>query len=275
MTMDQTHPKISIVTPSFNQGKFIESAIQSVLKQNYPNFEHIILDNCSTDRTVDILQQYPHLIWQSKPDRGQSDALNQGFRLATGDIIGWLNADDLYLSQCFDKITSSLANSPQSDIAYGDYRWINEAGEIMQWRKELDFDFFLLKYLHVLYIPSTSTFFRRRIFEDQNFLDISLKYSMDYEFFLRLAQKQYKFIHVDSYLADFRWHQESKSSLSYQKQQEEKKMILLRYDRFLQKTPPQIQSIARNLLELLARGKRYWLKGSKGYYFEQWQTKSS
>jgi glycosyltransferase involved in cell wall biosynthesis len=275
MTIAQTHPKISIVTPSYNQGRFIESAIQSVLKQNYPNFEHIILDNCSTDRTVDILQQYPHLIWQSKPDRGQSDALNQGFRLATGDIIGWLNADDLYLAQCFDKITTSLASSPQSDIAYGDYRWINEEGEIIQLRKELDFDFFILKYLHVLYIPSTSTFFRRRIFEEQNFLDISLKYSMDYEFFLRLAQKQYKFIHIDSYLADFRWHQESKSSLSYQKQQEEKKMILLRYDRFLQKTPPQIQSIARNSLELLARGKRYLLKGSKGYYFEQWQTKSS
>ncbi len=156
--MDRTYPKISIVTPSFNQGKFIDSAIQSVLQQNYSNFEHIILDNCSTDRTVEILQQYPHLIWQSKPDRGQSDALNQGFRMATGDIIGWLNADDLYLPECFNKIASSFASCPESDVAYGDYRWIDEQGNIIQFRKELDFDFFILKYLHVLYIPSTSTF---------------------------------------------------------------------------------------------------------------------
>ncbi|HEY9768129.1 MAG TPA: glycosyltransferase family 2 protein [Coleofasciculaceae cyanobacterium] len=273
--MDRTYPKISIVTPSFNQGKFIDSAIQSVLQQNYSNFEHIILDNCSTDRTVEILQQYPHLIWQSKPDRGQSDALNQGFRMATGDIIGWLNADDLYLPECFNKIAASFASFPESDIAYGDYRWIDEQGSIIQFRKELDFDFFILKYLHVLYIPSTSTFFKRRIFEEENFLDNSLKYSMDYEFFLRLARKKYRFVHIASYLADFRWHKENKSLIAYEEQNAEKKIALLRHDHFLQKTPLHIQSAVRKLLELLARGKRYLLKGSKGYYFEQWQKKSS
>ncbi len=274
MTMDRTYPKISIVTPSFNQGKFIESAIQSVLQQNYSNFEHIILDNCSTDQTVEILQRYPHLIWKSKPDRGQSDALNQGFRLATGDIIGWLNADDLYLPECFERIAVSFA-SPQSDIVYGDYRWIDEHGKIIQLRKELDFDFFILKYLHVLYIPSTSTFFNRRIFEEENFLDHSLKYSMDYEFFLRLARKKYRFIHLNAYLADFRWHEENKSIIAYHEQNEEKQRALLRHDRLLQKTPRHIQSAVRKLLELLARGKRYLIKGSKGYYFEQWQKKSS
>ncbi|MDJ0588989.1 MAG: glycosyltransferase family 2 protein [Pleurocapsa sp. MO_226.B13] len=268
--MDRTYPKISIVTPSYNQGKFIESAIQSVLEQNYPNFEHIILDNCSTDRTVEILQNYPHLIWESKPDRGQSDALNQGFRLATGDIIGWLNADDLYLPECFEKTVKSFANSPESDIAYGDYRWIDEQGNIVQFRKELDFDLFILKYLHVSYIIGISTFFRRRIFEEDNFLDTSFHYSMDYEFFLRLARKRYKFVHIDSYLTDFRWHKENKSTVAYQKQIEEKKKALLRHDNFLQKTPLHIQSIAINSLELLARGKRYFIKGLRGYYFEQW-----
>lgn len=273
--MDRMHPKISIVTPSFNQGKFIELAINSVLKQNYPNFEHIILDNCSTDETVEILQKYPHLVWQSQPDKGQSDALNQGFRLATGDIIGWLNADDLYLPECFKKIAKSFASSPKSDLVYGDYRWIDELGQVIQLRKELDFDWFILKYLHVLYIPSTSTFFKRKIFEEENFLDTSLKYSMDYEFFLRLARKQYHFLHINAYLADFRWHHENKSVIAYQEQKEEKTRALLRHDSFLRQTPPQIQAIARNLLEILARGKRYFLKGSKGYYFKQWQTKSS
>ena len=273
--MNKTYPKISIVTPSYNQGKFIESAIQSVLRQNWDNFEHIILDNCSTDGTVEILQKYPHLVWQSKPDKGQSDALNQGFRLATGDIIGWLNADDLYLPECFEKTIKTFADSPKSNIAYGDYRWVNEQGQVIQFRKELDFDWFILKYLHVLYIPSTSTFFKRKIFEEENFLDTSLKYSMDYEFFLRLARQKYHFVHINSYLADFRWHQENKSTIAYQEQKEEKTKALLRHDIFLQKIPPRIQSLVRNLLEILARGKRYFLKGFKGYYFKQWHTKSS
>lgn len=271
-TMNKTHPKISIVTPSYNQGQFIELAIQSVLEQGYPEFEHIILDNCSTDRTIAILKQYPHLIWKSQSDRGQSDALNQGFSMATGDIVGWLNADDQYLPGCFDRIAKTFNQNPETDIAYGDYYWINEGGQRIQSRRELDFDFFLLKYLHVLYIPSTSTFFKQRIFKEDNFLDISLKYSMDYEFFLRLANKKYKFTHINAYLANFRWHKNNKSSLASKEQLEEKNNALLRHDRFLQQLNPPVTSLARKLLELLARGKRYLLKGFKGYYFKQWQT---
>ncbi len=271
--MNKIHPKISIVTPSYNQGQFIEQAITSVLEQGYPNFEHIILDNCSTDQTIAILEKYPHLVWKSQPDQGQSDALNQGFRMATGEIIGWLNADDQYLPGCFDDVISSFTSHPETDIAYGDYYWIDEQGKIIQSRRELDFDLFILKYLHVLYIPSTSTFFKRKIFQEDNFLDTSLKYSMDYEFFLRLAYKKYKFIHIDSYLANFRWHEHNKSSISTKEQLEEKNRALLRHDRFLQQVPPQSELIARTLLELLARGKRYLLKGFQGYYFEQWQAK--
>lgn len=270
----KTYPKISIVTPSYNQGKFIEEAIKSVVEQNYPNFEHIILDNCSTDETIEILQKYPHLIWKSEPDRGQSDALNKGFSLATGDIIGWLNADDKYLSGCFSKIIKSFENYLDSDLVYGDYRWINEKGKVIQHRKELDFDFFILKYLHVLYIPTTSTFFKSRIFEEENFLDVSLKYAMDYEFFLRLAIKGYKFTHINVYLADFRWHDDSKSTIAVKKQIQEQEMSLLRHDSFLSQIPSSIQPIVITFLKLLARIKRYILKGFHGYYFEQWKTKS-
>lgn len=271
--MNQKYPKISIVTPSYNQGQFIEQAITSVLEQGYPNFEHIILDNCSTDETIAILKKYPHLIWRSQPDGGQSHALNQGFSMATGEIIGWLNADDRYLPGCFDKVTDSFANHPETDVAYGDYYWIDEGGKIIQSRKELDFDIFILKYLHVLYIPSTSTFFREKIFQEDNFLDTSLEYSMDYEFFLRLAHQQYKFTHIDAHLASFRWHQHNKSSIATKAQLEEKNLALLRHDRFLQQVPSSINSSVRKMLELLARGKRYFIKGSKGYYFKQWQAK--
>lgn len=272
MTINKIHPKISIVTPSYNQGRFIEIAIESVLAQNYPNFEHIILDNCSTDQTLAILEKYPHLIWKSEPDQGQSDALNQGFRMATGEIIGWLNADDQYLPGCFNQVTKAFTNHPETDIVYGDYYWSDEMGKITQLRRELDFDFFLLKYLHILYIPSTSTFFKQKIFQENNFLDTSLKYSMDYEFFLRLAYKQYKFNHINAYLANFRWHKQSKSSIAFKEQLEEKNRALLRHDHFLQRVDPHILLITRKFLELLARSKRYFLKGLKGYYFQQWSA---
>lgn len=268
--MNKIRPKISIVTPSYNQGQFIESAIKSVLGQGYPNFEHIILDNCSTDETIAILKKYPHLIWRSQSDRGQSDALNQGFRLSKGDIVGWLNADDRYLPGCFERTSEAFSQHPEADIVYGDYYWIDEREHIIQSRRELDFDLFILKYLHVLYIPSTSTFFKQRIFQEENFLDTSLKYSMDYEFFLRLANKKYKFVHIDRYLASFRWHKDNKSSIAAVEQLREKDRALLRHDRFLQQLNPHTLPLTRKILELIARGKRYLLKGFKGYYLKQW-----
>ncbi len=272
--MDEIYPKISIVTPSYNQGIFLELAIQSVLRQNYSNFEHIIIDNCSTDETIKILKKYPHLIWKSEPDKGQSDALNKGFALAKGDIVGWLNADDKYLLGCFQEIIKFFNHYSESDIAYGDYRWIDEQGEVIQCRKELDFDFFMLKYLHILYIPTASTFFKRKIFDENNFLDTSLKYAMDYEFFLRLAMKGYKFTHLNSYLADYRWHENSKSTIALKEQRQEQEMSLLRHDNFLSQIPSSTQLIVRNFFKFLARAKRFLVKAVNGYYFGQWNTNS-
>ncbi len=265
--MEKKLPKFSIVTPSFNQGKFIEEAILSVLNQNYPNFEHIIVDNCSTDSTLEILRKYPHLRWVSEPDRGQSDALNKGFKMATGDIIGWLNADDRYLQGCFSIVADFMVKHPSIDIAYGNYRWIDEEGNILKKRKEIDFDLFMLKYLHVLYIPSTTSFFRKRIFDEGNFLDVSYEYAMDYEFFLRLALKGYKFGHIKYFLADFRWHPHSKSSTAALKQKAEMERALLQHDKFINSLTPTTRKIARILLKMIARGKRYFLKGIRGYYW--------
>ena len=106
--METEYPLISIITPSFNQGKFIEQTILSVLNQHYPNFEHIIIDGGSTDGSIEILKKYPHLIWKSEKDRGQSEALNKGFEVAKGEIIGWLNSDDVYLDDTLFKVTGYL-----------------------------------------------------------------------------------------------------------------------------------------------------------------------
>jgi len=99
-------PSISIVTPSLNQGRYIEQTIQSVLLQNYPNFEHIVIDGGSTDGTVEILKKYPHLKWISEKDSGQSEALNKGLKMATGDIIAWINSDDWYAEGAFNNVAS-------------------------------------------------------------------------------------------------------------------------------------------------------------------------
>lgn len=264
-------PKLSIVTPSHNQGQFLEDAIQAVLKQDHPRFEHIIIDKCSTDKTVEILKKYRHLKWISEPDKGQSDAINKGFRMATGDIIGWLNADDRYLPNCFHTIVSFLDSHPDVDIVYGDYRWIDHENSLIQLRRELDFDMFMLKYLHILYIPTASTFFRRKLIDEKNFLNITYHYAMDYEFFLRIALKGYKFAHVKNFVADYRWHTASKTSLAAAKQAMEIEKALMELDYFMAMFKHSgLKKIVKSFLTILARGKRFFLKGVNGYFFTQW-----
>lgn len=258
--MTEYYPKISIITPSYNQAKFLDEAIKSVINQNYPNFEHIIFDNCSTDGTIDILKKYPHLIWVSEPDKGQSDALNKGFKKSTGEFVGWLNSDDLYLPNCLHSIVKILNKYPESDVIYGDYRWVDQEGRIIRFCHEIDFDLFIFKYLHVSHISSVSTFFRRNIFEEGNFLNTDYEYSMDYELLLRIALKGHRFVHTRSFLADFRCHPESKSKLNTNRQVWEREEALLLHDEIMRKIHRPIRPIIRVLFMLAARVKRTLLK---------------
>ncbi|HOA22963.1 MAG TPA: glycosyltransferase family 2 protein [Aggregatilineales bacterium] len=267
-------PLISIVTPTFNAMPYVEEAIESVLAQGYPAFEHIVIDGGSTDGTLDVLRRYPHLTWLSGPDKGQSDALNKGFRLARGDLVGWLNADDRYLPGCFERVAVYHTAHPKVDVIYGDYRWVDEAGEVQQVRRELDFDLFLLKYLHVLTIPTTTSFFRREVFGAGNLLDTSYHYAMDAEFYLRLALGGWRFGHLPALLADFRWHAGSKSTRQAAAQREEHLRALLTHDPLLSSVGARSRRAAlvlRTVLMLLARTKRTLLKAARGYYFTQWR----
>ena len=151
-----TKPKISIVTVSLNQGNFIEDAIQSVLNQNYKNFEHIIIDGLSTDNTINILKKYEHLVWISEKDEGQSDALNKGFKKCTGDIIGWLNSDDMYLEDTFDTIVYEMQNS-SIDAVYGNYMFMNKDKELTRKVFAGKPSKFISKF--ICFIPSTTFFF--------------------------------------------------------------------------------------------------------------------
>jgi glycosyltransferase involved in cell wall biosynthesis len=269
-------PKISIVTPSFGQGAFIEEALLSVKEQNYPDVEHIVVDGASTDQTVEILRHYAarpgweHLRWISEPDRGQSDALNKGFRMATGSIVGWLNADDRYRPGCFATITQGFAQHICADVLYGDYTWMDEKGHIKDVRREIEFSRFVLSYHHVLYVATVSTFFRRRVFEDGNFLDVNLHYAMDYDFFLRLAEKGYHFQHLPAVLADFRWHAQGKSTAHSDGAVAEHYMLTVMHSPLLRGIQGTLrQKLTLAVLRCAAKGLRYTEKLLRGYYFER------
>ncbi|MBI4546951.1 MAG: glycosyltransferase [Ignavibacteriae bacterium] len=212
-----TDPKISVVTPSFNQARFIEENIRSVLAQSYPNCEHIIIDGGSSDGTLEILKKYPHLTWISEPDRGQSHALNKGFRMATGEIIGWLNADDTYCENVFHVVANHFAK-PEIMVVCGDGFDIDEYGKRLRSRISRGIstkDF--IKYWWWKYeYTQPAIFFRKKVFDEIGFLDEGLHYAMDHDFFIRLSLKC-TFHHIPLPLANFRLYTTSKTGQVYQK----------------------------------------------------------
>ncbi len=172
--------------------------------------EHIVIDAASTDGTLEILQRHPHLRWISEPDGGQSDAINKGFLMATGDLVGWLNADDYYLPGGLEAIARAADEHPEADVIHGDCVFVDPEGRVVRSKVEHDFDFQVLLYFGC-YIPSTSTFFRRRLIERGLLLDCDYRVAMDFEFFTRLARLGCAFHYCPRFIAAFRWHQDNVS----------------------------------------------------------------
>ena len=227
-------PKITIITPSFNQGDYIEETIESVLSQNYPHLEYIVLDGGSTDNTIKVLQKHAdNIIWHSESDNGQSDALNKGFRMATGEIIAFLNSDDRYEPGALDYIGRYFSENPHVDWLSGRCRNINGAGEEIR-KPIMHYKNFWLRFssrrvLQVLnYVSQPATFWRRKLFDQVGGLDEGLHYAMDYDYWMRLGQNC-KLKTVDRYLAHFRIHQGSKAGSSASAQFESELLIAQRY----------------------------------------------
>ena len=268
-------PLISIITPSFNQANFIGDALESVRGQSYENWEHLVIDGRSTDGTIDLLQYEStksgrcKMSWVSERDTGQSEALNKGFRRATGEIIGWLNSDDRYRPDCFEHVVKAFRENPNADVIYGDYSIVDEAGAVLKIRREIEFNAFILRYHHVLYIPTTATFFRSRIFAEDNWLNERLQYVMDLEFFMRLSERGYRFKHIPHLLADFRMQPDSKTCRAPDQQRMEHRQVvcaaapILRHTRY-----PGIKTFVLTCLCLIARVRRYSEKLLRGYYWE-------
>ena len=228
--MKEDLPLVSIVTPSYNQGRFIEDTILSVKNQDYPDIEHIVVDGGSTDNTLEILRKYENeysLKWISEPDEGQSDAVNKGFKMAKGEIIGWLNSDDTYLSiHTISDVVKYFKKHNRAKIIYGDMISIDHKNTIMLVQPALPiFRYSILKKRN--FIPEPSTFFKRDIIDNYH-LDKNLHYAMDYDFWLKIG-KDNKFYHIPKILSCFRWHASSKSVSQSRKMKNEDVEVRQRY----------------------------------------------
>lgn len=205
-------PRISIVTPSYNQGPFIEETIQSVLLQEYPNFEYIIIDGGSTDHTQEIIKKYESQLtyWISEPDRGQSHAINKGIQKATGDIVFWLNSDDICLPGAFRRVAMTFQADPTVALVTGQTQVINEQGKMIG---ELRSDFSSWDELVTNprnSVRQISTFFSRRLFDELGYVDESLHIAMDTELMVRFTQFHSPRI-LNEYLTAYRVHSGAKT----------------------------------------------------------------
>lgn len=215
-----TMPRITIITPSFNQGRFIERTIKSVLAQGYPNLEYIVVDGGSTDETLSILRRYEsRLQWISEKDKGQSDAINKGIRRATGEIIAYLNSDDVYEPGAFDIVARYFVANPSAMWLTGRCRIIDEADRPKRGLITAYKNFLLDRYSYNILlvtncISQPATFLRAALFAEHGLFDINQHRVMDYEYWLRIGVRHEPCI-LGQYLAAFRVYRASKTSRAF------------------------------------------------------------
>lgn len=214
-------PRISIVTPSYNQGQFIEETIQSVLSQNYPNLEYIIIDGGSTDNTIDIIKKYESQIayWVSEPDRGQTHAINKGLSRATGEILAYLNSDDYYLPGTLFKVAEHFRQFPQTDLLHGRCRYVNQQG------KKIGAQFGKIKTFEEIIdlwgvwwnrqqFVQPEVFWTKRMGDRVGAFNESLYFVMDYDYWCRILLAGGQVGAIDQELSCFRLTDTQKSNQS-------------------------------------------------------------
>ena len=205
--------KISVITPSYNQARYLESAITSVLDQQYPNLEYIIIDGGSADESVNIIKRYESRIFysESRPDKGQAEALNKGLRKASGDILCWLNSDDMYAPNAFDRVVEVFEADTDAGVVIGNAWFVGSSGEALKIYRAEDRPLHeLIQFWRGWPIPQPAVFFRSEVLRQAGFVDESLRYVMDMELFLRM-KKVARFRFLDEVLAYYRLHAESKT----------------------------------------------------------------
>ena len=227
-------PKITVITPSYNQGHFITETIESVLNQNYPNLEYIVMDGGSTDDTVKILKSYgTQFTWVSKKDKGQTDAINQGLKKATGDILCFINSDDVFLPNTLNTVAEYFSNHSDAMWLTGDYFIIDEKGNkiqsfVAEYKKWLRKDPTRTRLSIANYIIQPSTFWRRDLLNKVGMFNEDLHFCMDFDYWMR-AMEQFPLHVTDSHFSLFRIHGQSKGGALYEKQFAEEHELVLKY----------------------------------------------
>jgi glycosyltransferase involved in cell wall biosynthesis len=212
--MATSMPLVSIVTPSYNQAHFLETTIRSVLDQDYPNLEYIIIDGGSTDGSRQIIERYSSRLawWVSERDQGQTDAINKGFAVARGEILAWLNSDDTYQPHAIKEAVAFLQAHPEVGMVYGDANLIDEAGQVIGQFPARQTNYRRLKrgYVH---IPQQASFFRASLWRQVGPLDPTFYFAMDYDLWVRLARLA-PLQHTPRLWANFRLHAAGKSTVA-------------------------------------------------------------
>jgi glycosyltransferase involved in cell wall biosynthesis len=207
----QNSPTISIVTPSFNQGAYLEETILSVLNQNYEPLEYIVIDGGSSDNSVEIIRTYKDRLafWISEPDKGQTSALNKGFRKATGDIIAYLNSDDLYQPGALARVAAEFS-APECHWLSGTCLFFDETGTKHHERRPPPV--LRSRWFDHCWLSQPAVFWRRDLFDQVGLFDETLHYGMDYDFWMRLVMAGERCRFIDEPVAAFRWHSLSKTT---------------------------------------------------------------
>jgi glycosyltransferase involved in cell wall biosynthesis len=216
--MSRDLPLVSIVTPSYNQADFLRNTIESVLRQDYPNIEYIVIDGGSTDGTLDILESYKdHFYWVSEKDKGQAHAINKGWKKAKGSILAYLNSDDTYyLKNTVSLAVESFNNNRDAGIVFGGSVYIDSNGAELGKYNTYPFDYNIAFSKCLDPIPQPSAFIHRKVIDKIGFIDEGIQFSMDWDLWLR-AGLHYKFIYIPKTLSTYRLHADSKSLTSQTK----------------------------------------------------------
>lgn len=257
--MQRNSPKFSIVTCSYQQGRYLDATLRSVLDQDYPDLEYIVIDGGSQDESAAVIRAHEARLayWVSEQDRGQTDALIKGFNRATGEICGWLCSDDLLLPGALRKVADFFADHPQVAAVYGDALWIDAAGAYLRPKREMGFNRFVFLFDHN-YIAQPSMFWRRGLYERVRGLDRDFNLAMDADLWERFSRHT-RIAHLPEYLSCMRYYPEQKTRAMRPQGRIEDARIRSRSA--LARLP------ATPLLRGLARAQRVLAKGAAGGYW--------